>query len=65
MTQGRTLIAMLKRKSMTSLELLMTGVSVCWWKRVAESLNADEELRVVGRRSGVNVYAVRRVERKA
>jgi predicted transcriptional regulator len=43
-TQGRRLIAALKRKPMTSMELQMMGVSTCWWKRVSESLQEDEKL---------------------
>jgi hypothetical protein len=46
-TQGRRLIDMLKLRPMSSMELQMTGVSVCWWKRVAESLRADEALIAV------------------
>jgi hypothetical protein len=46
-TQGRRLIDMLKLRPMTSMELQMTGVSVCWWKRVAESLRDDETLIAV------------------
>ncbi len=43
-TQGRRLIAALKRKPMTSMELQMLGISTCWWKRVQESLGPNERL---------------------
>lgn len=36
-TQGRRLIAHLKRRAMTSMQIQMLGISTCWWKRVAES----------------------------
>ena len=37
-TQGRQLVALLKRCSYTCLQLQMTGISTAWWKRVAETL---------------------------
>lgn len=42
--QGRRLIALLKSRAMTSMQLQMTGISTCWWKRVAESLRPGERL---------------------
>ena len=48
-TQGRALIAALKRRPMTYMELLALGLSVCPWKRVSESLRPDEKL-VKGKR---------------
>lgn len=43
-TQGRRLIALLKRRQYTCLELQMTGISTAWWKRVAETLKPHEVL---------------------
>jgi hypothetical protein len=43
-TQGRRLIAMLKRRAMTYLEMNLTGISVCPQKRVAECLRDDERI---------------------
>jgi hypothetical protein len=57
-SQGRRLIALLKRKGMTSMELLCTGVSTCWWKRVSEALRPDELLVKRKNNSGLLVYRV-------
>lgn len=43
-TQGRRLIAHLKRRAMTSMQIQMLGISTCWWKRVNESLRDGEVL---------------------
>lgn len=43
-TQGRQLIAHLKRRPMTYLEMLMLGISVAPWMRVRESLREGEHL---------------------
>jgi hypothetical protein len=43
-TQGRRLIAILKRRGMTMMDLIQTGISVCPWKRIAESLKPGERL---------------------
>jgi hypothetical protein len=43
-SQGRRLIALLKRRRYSSMELLQTGISGCWWKRVGESLKPYERL---------------------
>lgn len=43
-TQGRRLIALLKRRQYTCRELNMAGISDCWWKRVAECLKPHEKL---------------------
>jgi hypothetical protein len=45
MTQGRQVIAHLKRKPHTYLEMLMLGISVAPWMRVRETLRADERLK--------------------
>jgi hypothetical protein len=60
-TQGRRIIAALKRKPMTSMELQMLGISTCWWKRVDESLRGTEKLfqfpqTINGKK--INVYRV-------
>lgn len=44
MTQGRRLIAALKRKAMTYLEMNLLAVSVSPHKRIAESLGPHERL---------------------
>ena len=36
--QGDKLVSMLKRRGMTTLELIQTGISVCPWRRVSECL---------------------------
>ena len=43
-TQGRALIAHLKRRAMTYLEMNMLGISVSPHKRVMESLQDGEQL---------------------
>ena len=43
-SQGRLLIAELKRRPHTYLQMAEYGLSTCPWKRVAESLRADERL---------------------
>ena len=61
-TQGRRLIQALKRKSMTSMQLQMLGISTCWWKRVDESLDSCEQLvkgkLYLGDGKYVNTYRV-------
>jgi len=43
-TQGRRLIALLKRRGMTTLELQNTWLSACPWKRIVEQLKPNEKL---------------------
>lgn len=43
-TQGRALIAQLKRRAMTYLQMNMLGISVSPHKRVAETLLPSERL---------------------
>lgn len=43
-TQGRTLIRALKRKPHSYLEMLLRGAGCSPWKRVMETLRADEAL---------------------
>lgn len=44
MTQGRKLIAHLKRRPMTYMQMLMLGISTCPQKRVWECLQQGEYL---------------------
>jgi hypothetical protein len=43
-TQGRKLIALLKKRGMSTMDMQMTGISSCWHKRVREQLRPNEEL---------------------
>jgi hypothetical protein len=43
-TQGRQLIALLKKRCMTTMELQHAWISTCPWKRIAEQLTWREEL---------------------
>ena len=43
-TQGRKLIALLKKRGMSTLELQQAGLSTCPWKRISEQLTWREEL---------------------
>ena len=61
-SQGRRLVALLKNRYMTYGEMLRTGISVCPWKRVKESLAPDEEL-VKKDRSGLTAWHVVRVNK--
>lgn len=56
--QGRRLIALLKRRGMTTLEMLMTGISVSPWKRVKEQLQPGEHLVKKKNDRGLTVYRV-------
>jgi hypothetical protein len=58
-TQGRRLIALLKRRSYTGLQLNMLAISVSWWRRVDESLKPGEVLLKVKGRDGLLRYSVR------
>ncbi len=58
-TQGRKLIALLKRKSMTTMDMLRTEISVSPWKRISESLQPNEKLVKAKNKRGLNVYRVR------
>jgi hypothetical protein len=59
LTQGRQLIAHLKRGPMTTMELLRLGISACPWKRIAEQLRPNEVLVKTKRFDGLTVYRVR------
>jgi hypothetical protein len=43
-TQGRKLIALLKKRGMSTIEVQKTGISTCFWKRVREQLRPSEQL---------------------
>ncbi|WP_421883237.1 hypothetical protein [Methylibium sp.] len=58
-TQGRKLITLLKRRAMTTMDMLRTEISVSPWKRISESLKAGERLEKTKNRRGLNVYRVR------
>jgi len=58
-TQGRRLIAMLKRRGMTTMDMLRTEISVSPWRRITESLTADERLVKAKNKRGLTVYRVR------
>jgi hypothetical protein len=57
-TQGRRLIAMLKRRGMTTMDMLLTAVSVSPWKRIGESLRPGEQLLKRKNNQGRTVYRV-------
>lgn len=56
-TQGRKLISALKRRGMTTLEMLQLGISVCPWKRISEALQPGE-LLVKQKKGRYTVYRV-------
>ena len=56
-TQGRKLISALKRRGMTTLEMLQLGISVCPWRRVTESLKEGEQL-IKSKKGRYTVYRV-------
>lgn len=58
-TQGRKLIALLKRRSMTTMDMLRTEISVSPWRRISESLKPCERLEKVKNKRGLFVYRVR------
>lgn len=58
MTQGRQLVSLLKRRRMTTMEMLQTGISVSPWKRVAEALQPNERLVKTKNAQGLMVYRV-------
>ena len=59
-TQGRLLIAALKRKPHTYMDMLRHGVSVSPWKRVLESLREGETLVKTKNKRGLITWSVRR-----
>jgi hypothetical protein len=62
MTQAEILYRHLRRRAMTTMEMLALGVSVAPWKRIAEGrhhLKPGERI-VKGERKGLVTYAVKR-----
>ena len=57
-TQGRRLIALLKRRGMTNLQLQLTGISTSHWKRIREQLRDGERLIAAKNAENRNVYRV-------
>ena len=57
-TQGRQLISLLRKRGMTTMELLQTGISTCPWRRIAETLHPDEMLDKKKNKNGLNIYRV-------
>lgn len=57
-TQGRLLIAALKRKPHTYMDMLSHGVSISPWKRISECLRADEALVKGKNRLGLTTWRV-------
>jgi hypothetical protein len=57
-TQGRLLIAALKRKPHTYMDMLRHGISVSPWKRIAESLGPTEALVKEKNRRGLTTWRV-------
>ena len=57
-TQGRVLIAALRRRAHTYRDMLAHGVSMSPWKRIAECLGADERLVKGTNRQGLTTWRV-------
>ena len=57
-TQGRLLIAELRRRPHTYLEMLKHGVSTSPWKRVVESLTEREQLIKATDKRGLTTWRV-------
>ncbi len=60
--QGRRLIALLKRRGMTYMEMLSTGISTCPQKRVRECLHTNEMLLKTKNSRGLVVWHVVRAK---
>lgn len=60
LTQGRRLINLLKKRWMTTMDLLQTGISTCPWKRIKEALRDDEKLldQKLGRLKAYRVVSI-------
>lgn len=64
MTQGRQLIAALKRRAMTYGDMQRLGISTSPQKRIVEALRADEQI-VKGERRGLVTWRVIKATRWA
>lgn len=56
-SQGRRLIRLLKRRGMTTLEMIQSGGTCSPWKRLAESLQPGEVL--VKKKNSRNLFVYR------
>lgn len=57
-TQGRRLIMLLKRRGMTYMQMLSTGISTSPWKRVEECLLPTEVVKKAKNSRGLIVWRV-------
>jgi len=57
-SQGRRLIMLLKRRGMTYMQMLSTGISTSPWKRVEECLMPTEVVRKTKNGRGLVVWRV-------
>jgi len=57
-TQGRVLIAALKRRPHTYMQMLAYGLSCSPWKRVLESLRPEEQLVKLPNGKGLTTWRV-------
>ncbi len=65
MTQAQRLYAVLRRRRMTTMQMLQTGISVCPWKRLAEGrhhLRPGEYLDSAFNKDGLRVYWVAKAQ---
>lgn len=60
-TQGRLLVAELKRRPHTYMDMLRHGISISPWKRVKEALQADEVIEKGADSKGRTTWRVRKV----
>ena len=60
-TQGRLLIDALKRAPHTYMDMLRHGLSISPWKRIAESLRADERIEKAQDSKGRTTWRVVKV----
>lgn len=60
-TQGKVLIAELRRRPHTYMEMLRYGVSISPWKRIKESLGVDEVVEKGSDSKGRTTWRVRKV----
>ena len=57
-TQGRLLIAALRQRPHTYMQMLAHGVSISPWKRIAEALRTDEQIVKGKTRDGLTTWRV-------
>lgn len=56
--QGDKLVEILKKRGLTTLEMLQLGISVCPWKRVKEAIPSGWRLDKSERKGRLIVYRV-------